>query len=213
MDHRRPVLDGIAAAGRIRQMAGEYFRKLPIIALTANAVFGMREMFLQSGFNDYLAKPIELTQLNDMMERWIPPEKRKAPQKPNDPERAAPPRTFADIEGLDTVQGMALTGSDETLYREVLDVYSRDCEERLKALRKPPDPGALQPFIINCHALKSASATVGAGAVSEKAAFLEQAGREGDLANIEAKLEQFTADLEKLAWSIRAVLDGSPPES
>ncbi|MDR2103533.1 MAG: response regulator [Treponema sp.] len=204
MDHMMPVMDGIEVTGIIRKMEGEYFRQVPIIALTANAIAGMRETFLQCGFNDYLAKPVEISKLNELMEKWIPQEKR---QKPGNALPPARPRTLADIEGLDTIQGIMLTGGSEPLYREVLDVYSRDCEERLKMFRKPFDRGELQAFIINVHALKSASASVGAGRVSEKAALLEQAGRNEDLGVIEDTLKGFTGDLEKLVRSIRNVLD------
>jgi PAS domain S-box-containing protein len=217
MDHMMPVMDGIEAAAEIRKMEGEYFRQLPIIALTANAISGMREMFLQNGFDDYLAKPIEISHLNELMERWIPQEKRKRQEKLKKPENAIPlrasPRTFAEIEDLDTVQGMMLTGGVEDLYREVLDVYSQDCQERLQELRKPFDRGELRAFITNVHALKSASASVGAGKVSQKAALLEQAGRNGDLGIIEENLGGFITDLEKLTGSIREVLDRQPPEN
>ncbi|MGN0682541.1 MAG: ATP-binding protein, partial [Oscillospiraceae bacterium] len=59
MDHMMPEMDGIEATKIIRGMEGEYYKKLPIIALTANAVNGVREMFIQEGLNDFLAKPIE----------------------------------------------------------------------------------------------------------------------------------------------------------
>jgi CheY-like chemotaxis protein len=230
-----PVMDGIEAVAEIRkweeeQQASESLalsfgedetqrnpheripkppQRIPIIALTANAISGMREMFLHNGFNDYLAKPIEISKLNELMEKWIPREKRQKPEgskkteKPANP--PAPPRTFADIEGLDTAQGMMFIGGSESGYREVLDVYSRDCEERLKILREPFDRGKLQAFVTNVHALKSASASVGAGEVSQKAALLEQAGRNGDLGIIEENLGGFVTDLERLIRSIRNV--------
>jgi PAS domain S-box-containing protein len=209
MDHMMPVIDGIEATRVIRKMEGDYFRKVPIIALTANAIAGMRETFLRCGFNDYLAKPIEISKLNEMMEKWIPPEKRqKAEKAPVSPAR---PQTLKDIEGLDSSQGIILTGGSEPLYREVLDVYSRDCEERLTMFQRPFDRGELRAFIINVHAIKSASASVGAGKISEKAAILEQAGRNEDLGIIEKNLEDFALDLEKLVRSIRDVLDRPAP--
>jgi signal transduction histidine kinase/CheY-like chemotaxis protein len=79
MDHMMPDMDGIEATARIRALEGEYFSRVPIIALTANAIAGMREMFLDKGFNDYLAKPIEISRLNELIERWIPREKRLKP--------------------------------------------------------------------------------------------------------------------------------------
>ena len=77
MDHMMPDMDGIETTAAIRGLEGEYFRTVPIIALTANAVVGMREMFIENGFNDFLAKPIDVTKLDDILDRWIPEEKRK----------------------------------------------------------------------------------------------------------------------------------------
>jgi CheY-like chemotaxis protein/anti-sigma regulatory factor (Ser/Thr protein kinase) len=76
MDHMMPEMDGVEAVARIRAIDGDYFKTLPIIALTANAISGTREILLQSGFDDYLAKPIEIQKLNGIMDRWVPKEKR-----------------------------------------------------------------------------------------------------------------------------------------
>ncbi|MDR1571452.1 MAG: response regulator [Clostridiales Family XIII bacterium] len=77
MDHMMPGMDGIEAMKRIRALEGEYARRVPIIALTANALTGVDKMFLSEGFDDYLAKPIEINKLNAIMEKWMPMEKRK----------------------------------------------------------------------------------------------------------------------------------------
>jgi CheY-like chemotaxis protein len=79
MDHMMPGMDGIEAASQIRALGGDFFKQIPIVALTANAMAGMKQMFLSKGFNDYLAKPIEISKLNDIIERWIPREKRVNP--------------------------------------------------------------------------------------------------------------------------------------
>ncbi|MDR1649295.1 MAG: transporter substrate-binding domain-containing protein [Synergistaceae bacterium] len=78
MDQMMPEMDGIETVRRIRMLDGERFKRLPIIALTASAMSDMRDMFLEKGFSDFLAKPIEIPKLNEMMERWISPEKRRA---------------------------------------------------------------------------------------------------------------------------------------
>lgn len=77
MDHKMPGIDGVEAVRQIRALAKEdaYFGNVPIIALTANAVSGTKEMFLENGFNDYLAKPINTVRLNAILERWIPKNK------------------------------------------------------------------------------------------------------------------------------------------
>jgi len=79
MDHMMPVMDGLEAVRLIRELGGKY-AELPIIAMTANAIMGAREMFLQSGFNDFLSKPIEVNKLNDLLKKWIPADKQKEPK-------------------------------------------------------------------------------------------------------------------------------------
>jgi CheY-like chemotaxis protein len=74
MDHMMPDMDGIEATARIRAMGGKY-EVLPIVALTANAVQGVREMFLANGFDDFLSKPVNIGELVRILENWLPAEK------------------------------------------------------------------------------------------------------------------------------------------
>jgi signal transduction histidine kinase/CheY-like chemotaxis protein len=71
MDHMMPGMDGIEATGRIRAMEDAELSQTPIIALTANAVYGMQEKFIQAGFNDFLAKPIDLSKLDIILRKWL----------------------------------------------------------------------------------------------------------------------------------------------
>jgi len=77
MDHLMPEMDGVETAGRIRALGSEdpWFAEIPIVALTANAVSGMREFFLENNFSDYISKPVDMGRLNDVLESWIPGEK------------------------------------------------------------------------------------------------------------------------------------------
>ncbi|MDR3279047.1 MAG: response regulator, partial [Synergistaceae bacterium] len=104
MDHMMPGMDGVETTKAIRALGGR-FKKLPIVALTANAVSGMREMFLENGFNDFLSKPVEIQKLGDLIERWVPAERRGRPAAENDRSGSE----FTRIEGLDTAKGMAMT--------------------------------------------------------------------------------------------------------
>ena len=84
MDHLMPEMDGIEATAAIRAWEASGSRpSIPIIALTANAISGMREMFLENGFNDFLSKPIDTFKLNAILENWIPGEKRQI-REPNE---------------------------------------------------------------------------------------------------------------------------------
>ncbi|MBD5470650.1 MAG: response regulator [Lachnospiraceae bacterium] len=75
LDHMMPEMDGVETLHRIRRKPGSYFQSLPIIAFTANAIGGAREMFMDEGFDDFIAKPIELSVLERMLRRYIPVQK------------------------------------------------------------------------------------------------------------------------------------------
>ena len=72
MDHMMPEMDGIETAHRIRELEDGYYRDIPIIALTANAINGAREMFIEEGLNDFIAKPINMKELSDKILEWLP---------------------------------------------------------------------------------------------------------------------------------------------
>jgi CheY-like chemotaxis protein len=76
MDHLMPEMDGVEATLRIRSLDLDYVHNMPIIALSGNAAAGMRELFLESGMNDFISKPVDVSHLDTIMEKWIPEEKR-----------------------------------------------------------------------------------------------------------------------------------------
>lgn len=216
MDHMMPGMDGIEATEAIRALGslrGDYFRDIPIIALTANAVAGMKEMFLSKGFNDYLAKPIEISKLDEIMAKWIPQEKKQKNEAAGtkktdiqDGETAAGYSPLTAI-GVDVARGIAMTGGRDADYRKVLASFRKDALDRLPLLEHVPNEQELSLFTTNVHALKSAAATIGAAAVSAEAAELEAAGKAASLDLIAERLPDFYGDLKKLAEHIGLALD------
>ena len=72
MDHMMPDMDGVQTTHVIRELEGEYYKNVPIIALTANAISGVKEMFLAEGMNDFIAKPINIKELSEKILDWLP---------------------------------------------------------------------------------------------------------------------------------------------
>jgi signal transduction histidine kinase/CheY-like chemotaxis protein len=206
MDHMMPDMDGIETTAIIRSMEGEYFRSVPIIALTANAMAGMKEMFLEKGFNDFLSKPIEILKLDGMMSKWILPEKQVKAEPGASLERGQE-ATNIHIDGVDTAKGIAMTGGSEAGYRKVLHSFFRDALERLPMLESSPGIRELPSFTAQVHALKSAAATIGAVGISKDAAELEAAGKTGDPGAIGDRLGDFYRNLKNLAERIGWVLN------
>jgi CheY-like chemotaxis protein len=71
MDHMMPEMDGMEATAKIRALGTEYAKNIPIIALTANAVAGNEQMFLENGFNAFLPKPFNAVSLDAIIQRWV----------------------------------------------------------------------------------------------------------------------------------------------
>ncbi|MCL2709157.1 MAG: response regulator, partial [Defluviitaleaceae bacterium] len=201
MDHMMPGMDGIEATKKIRLKGGDYV-KLPIIALTANAVSGMREMFLMSGFNDFLAKPVDIPLLNAMLGKWIPADKQKKATKA----QAAPEAPTFEIEGLDVTSGIKNTGGRTDNYIKTLTFFVKDAIEKRDEIPRCLAKGETRLYITFVHALKSALASIGSPGLSKMAALLERAGNEGDAAQIHENTPGFLEELAKLIEKIQAFL-------
>jgi CheY-like chemotaxis protein len=212
MDHMMPGMDGIETTRAIRALPGEYFQKLPIVVLTANAIAGMRDMFLEMGFNDYISKPIEIVKLDELIARWIPAEKQIKAGRGIKRE-ALSGTTEILIPGVDTQKGVAMTGGTEAGYRKVLAQFRKDAAERLPVFSMTLAETALATFATQAHALKSAAGTIGAAEVSAEAAELEAAGKTGDLALIRGTLPGFRERLAELVEGIGKVLEEQREEA
>jgi CheY-like chemotaxis protein len=197
MDHMMPEMDGMEATAAIRALGGR-FAGLPIVALTANVIAGMKEKFLENGFDDFLAKPIETPMLHAVLARWIPPEKQRKATEDEGKGAAPAEGALPEIPGVDFAAGMARVDGSPGRYRELLQVFRLDVQARFALLEASPDMGGLQAFTTLVHALKSGLANIGANALSRSAAVLEQAGRDGDVDVIRDRLAPFREELAAL---------------
>jgi CheY-like chemotaxis protein len=209
MDHKMPDMDGVEATEVIRAM-GEtdaYFNELPIIALTANAVTGMKEMFLENGFSDFMTKPIDTVKLNSVLEQWLPKDKQKSYANGN--ARAANSAgpingSLVEIEGLNVARGAGLSRGDMGVYYETLAIFYDDAIERVRKIQKCLETNDLALYTTYIHALKGALANIGAEELSKAAFDLENAGRRGDLVYVRHSNDLFVSALERLLKNISA---------
>jgi signal transduction histidine kinase/response regulator of citrate/malate metabolism len=207
MDHMMPEMDGIEAVSVIRRLDGRdpYFKQVPIIALTANAVSGMKEMFLERGFNDYLAKPVEMIKLHEILEKWIPREKQigqEALQTDMAPKISIFEGKYAA--GIDLAAGIERYGDDRA-YREILHAYAASMPELLAALRDVSREN-MNRYMITVHGIKGASYQICAGDAGRQAEVLEHAAKAGDWETIEADNGAFIKTLEKLLENLEKLL-------
>jgi CheY-like chemotaxis protein/anti-sigma regulatory factor (Ser/Thr protein kinase) len=213
MDHMMPEMDGVEATTLIREMGNDdpYYKDLPIVALTANAVSGMREMFLGNGFSDFLSKPIDVDRLNSILENWIPKEKQT--KKDVSVFKEFYESKIIEIEGVDVKKGISTVGGRINSYLNTLSVYREDVTQKTKEIKACLEAENLPLYTTYVHALKSASANIGALPLSKTAEMLEMAGKRGDLAFIRTYSTQFLMDLETLLANIEtAISEGSKKE-
>ncbi len=196
MDHMMPEMDGVETTKEIRKMEGEYYKKLPIIALTANAVNGVRDMYIAEGLNDFIAKPIELSALSRILKTWLPREYLKVPNRSdvfsglNKRKTDLPERTVSDsAENLlfNAETGISYTGGDVAAYHEILDIYLAKAQSTHNKIMRLFNEKAWKNYIIEVHALKSTSLMIGSKSLSELAKKLELAGKAGNYGLIEEK--------------------------
>ena len=211
MDHMMPEMDGIETTSRIRTLNTNdpYFINLPIIALTANAIAGTKEMCLANGFNDFLSKPIDTIQLNTVLEKWIPKEKQKKPVIETGSDWILQTRNSdhdLTIEGLDIGKGITLSGGTVENYKRTLVMFYRDGIEKTNQIRECLETDNLPQYIIHVHALKSAAANIGAEELSEIAKTLETAGTQKDRTFIQTHNPNLLSVLQSLLGAIEVVL-------
>jgi CheY-like chemotaxis protein len=204
MDHMMPEMDGVEATAAIRAL-GDKFAEMPIIALTANVVGGMREMFLTNGFNDFLPKPIELSRLDGLLKKWLPADK-CLPLRGADASNP-PPFATSDGEAADT---NTRSSDSARLHLHSLEMLKRDLESGLVALKKMPVGDELQVLAAYAHDLKNALAHLGDDSLSGTAAQLETAARANDFATLAEKIAPFR---EKLLTLIPRLTELTTPEN
>ena len=218
MDHMMPEMDGIEATKIIREMGGEnpYYANLPIIALTANAVFGTKEMFLSNGFNDFLSKPIDTIKLNAILAKWIPREKQEKLSTDakiiEDSSDSNPEAPKIEIEGLDVKKGITMTGGVFENYVRALAAFQKDGFQKIGEIKKCLETNNHSLYTTYVHALKSASASLGAYDLSEQAKALEDAGKQEDSKFIDSNNPQFLTSLETILNNIGKALNSLKKE-
>ena len=204
MDHMMPEMDGVETAHKIRAKAGIYFQNVPIVALTANAIGGAREMFLEEGFQDYVAKPIEMSYLEKVLRKYIPEEKIIRMDDVTEPCENKTEITTEPAEGsrIDRSRGIQYCGGNEEDYKDILQVYLNSGLQKIREIRERYKAEDWKNYTILVHALKSTSIGIGATELGEMAKELEMAGKEGNISYIQAHHREVMHEYEEVLLEI-----------
>jgi len=194
MDHYMPGMDGIEAANIIRGLG----YKKHIVALTANVLTGQAEMFFANGFDDFISKPIDIRQLNAVLNKLI---RDKYP--------------IETVEAARQLKNSMVKNSAPKLSAnsEIAKIFTRDAEKSIAILeaiyekRYNYTDEDIRSYVINVHAMKSALANIGEAKLSAVAMKLEEAGRQQNIAVIMDETPTFLAALRKVIEKINPSTD------
>lgn len=192
MDHMMPVMDGVQTLHAIRELEGNPSKDIPIIALTANAVIGARDFYLQAGFEDYLTKPIEPEKLEDILIKYLPKElvylAEDTGEEMTDSYETAglDEERLTDI-GINASQGLKYMGGSKALYEKVLRDFREFLNEKEEQLKTMLNKGDTSGYAIIVHALKGNARNIGADELAEVAFALEKKSKAGRLEEVEVQ--------------------------
>ena len=197
LDHMMPDMDGIETLHRLMEDSTSVCSSTPVIALTANAITGAKEMYLSEGFHSFLSKPINPEKLEKLLLDLLPEDK-IVPCEISDEKseintdtdmsatdnKQAPAYEFPEIDGLDWDYARLHVKDPELLFDTIRDFYQAmdtDHDMLLQFLRQiqNADAEALRQFKVRVHSMKSSAAIIGATSLSGIAKMLEYAARDG----------------------------------
>ena len=180
MDHMMPHMDGIETTQQLRSMGYSGV----IVALTANALTGNAEMFRQNGFDDFISKPIDLRNLDAVLNKFV-------------------------RDRHVSMNNEQISNHNDAKKVKLLEVFRRDAQKAVIDLREAYSRGDMKLFITAVHAMKSALAYIGENQIAEAASALEKAGENGDRKYITANTDNFIVSLESLIRSLESAAGGS----
>ena len=207
LDHMMPSPDGIETLRLIRNDEVSLNKDTPAIVLTANALAGSRQMYIEAGFADYLTKPLDSRKLEETVKGYIPEEKILSPEDEAQP--AAENDRDTDMEGVTMITGMdyeaALEncGGDEGILKAVLAEIADESTERIEKMRGFVEEKKYRDYGINAHAIKGLMLTVGITGLSERAKKHEFAVKEENFAFVNEDYEGFLEEYKQVCDDIR----------
>ncbi|MCL2264803.1 MAG: ATP-binding protein [Treponema sp.] len=236
MDHMMPGMDGIEAVRIIREeLDTDYARNVPIIALTANAIMGNEDMFLEHGFQAFISKPIDTQRLDSILRQWVRNEESELQTKLsadgelsgeavsgengigiksgshdfmvelNEPFNDAPGGTA--IAGVDMAAGLKRFSGNVEEYMKVLKSYAVNTRPLLSDIKKHLSDGTLDAYAISVHGIKGASYGIGAFDAGLNAETLERLAKAGKMEQVAAGNSAFIEIMTNLLDSIDSALD------
>jgi signal transduction histidine kinase/response regulator of citrate/malate metabolism len=211
MDHMMPDIDGVEAMQRIR---GKGMTSVPIIAVTANAVPGTGEELVKAGMNDFLYKPIIIDDMNTLLQKWLPSEKRKKKSESSQEvddllsfmEKGGRIITAAmSISELDVNAGLSNVSFKEDVFENSLRLLLDTLPKITLLMNECLAAENFHDFTTHALGMKGLLIAVGAASLAEAAGILEEAGKENDIELCKANLPDFVFRLQNLEGKLKSI--------
>ncbi len=211
MDHMMPIMDGVETTGKIRAI-DDYYAKMPIVALTANATNGVKEELKAAGMTDYVSKPISMMHITKVLAKWLPAEYVHFEEGEAGPieetvEESDFVKALRSVEGINVDEALINTGS-EKLLEELVEDWCKIVELKKERILEYVRTMSFKDFTVEVHDVKGTSRVIGAIDVSDKFKELETLGREGDMLKIQLHLKDALTSYTNLRDAIRAAIPG-----
>jgi PAS domain S-box-containing protein len=209
MDCQMPVMDGFDATRNIRE--NKRNARLPIIAMTANAMAGDREKCIESGMNDYMTKPIDVDRLFVTLGRWIKPKAAAAAVETSTPTGADD--YMPDIPGLETGKALRRVGGNVKLLRRLISRFNETQADVMERIKAALGSGDAQTATREAHTAKGLAGNIGAARMFECAAAVEGMLRRGETAGLTEAMAAMAAELDSLLERIISSIGGDAAAS
>nr|MCR5451542.1 response regulator [Lachnospiraceae bacterium] len=225
MDHMMPEIDGVEAMKQIRANARKRNTDITIVALTANAVSGAREMFLNEGFNEFISKPVEIPEVERALKKVLPASKYEYVDEPggnigsDSPKEDITGEDEKDVlkrlqeSGINVKEGIGYCINDEKFYLSLLGKFVDETDEKLKKLNSFLDEADMENYRVLVHSMKSNTKTIGASDISHRAKALEDASAKKDIKFVNDNHNTFTEKYKNISLVIKSLLGSGEEEA
>ena len=215
LDHRMPEKDGIETLHELKEMADNPNLKTPVVCLTANALTGARQEYIEAGFDDYLPKPIDPEKFEEMILHYLPSvlvQKIMVEEEDENDKVSCIPDFVHNIKEINFENGRSHFPSDE-MYLDVMKTYAENAPEYIEQIETMWGAHDIRNLTIKVHALKSTSRSIGALEIGELAQKLETAGHKEDMAALEGGLFDLVEMVRTLVEKLEPLKEAVPDDS
>jgi CheY-like chemotaxis protein/HPt (histidine-containing phosphotransfer) domain-containing protein len=204
IDQRMPELDGVQTARGIRETGTKYAGTIPLIAISADAAADDKGAFLLKGFQDFISKPIDISQLDAVIRRWVFAGEAKDAASA-ETHKSKPTGIFNQaIDGINMQRCPGHFGGDEELFAEFLRSFVKNIPDLIKTAEIGSKD--MKNYAIYVHGLKGSCRNICADELSERAGSLEKAANAGDVAFIDAGNREFLENARQLIENIKNII-------